>query len=166
MGTLLSLLQAYLESEFVDDGTYDFAAVFLGSPYEIATLVRRSGQPVIVIEPGREFSTDGPVADQVRRHYAVTIRAIVKTNSADKYRDPSNAACIYNVTDQIRTVLAQNKTLGTLGDVYRYDLLSLGEALEVQDADYLERWLRIEYFRVEGWTGYVNNQDSLQPFTG
>lgn len=162
MNKLLSLLQAYLSSEFTVS-PYNFLGVWVGNGYDLATWTAQT--PALFIETGREYDSPGFAQDQKYRNYTVTIHAVVSTQDSNLYRDPDTPYSIYNVSDSIREALAGNKTLGTINDTYRYECWQLGDTTEEGSADYLDRSIRCIWRREESWTGAFNNQSSLEPVT-
>lgn len=164
MNTILNLIQNYLELNFVGS-PYNFTGVWMGNGFDMASWLGSAAMPALFIETGREYSSPGFAQDQKYRNYTITIHSIVSTTDSNLYRDPNTIYSIYNVTDEIRAALADNKTLGTINDTYRYECFELGDAVEAANPSYLDRSLRCIYRREERWDGSFNNQPTLAPVT-
>lgn len=162
MNLLLTLLQQYLTNEFTVS-PFNFKGVWLGNGYDLATWSAQT--PALFIETGREYPSPGFAQDQQYRNYTVTIHAIIATQDSNAYRDPDLPYSIYNVSDSIREAIAQNKTLGTINDTYRYECFQLGDVVEAANANYLDRSIRCVWRREERWDGAFNNQPTLEPVT-
>jgi hypothetical protein len=162
LNPLLSLLKAYLVSEFTVS-PFNFKGVWIGNRFDLATWTAQT--PALFIETGREYESRGFAQDQVWRNYTVTIHAVVSTQDSNLYRDPDTPYSIYNVSDSIREALAQNKSLGTMDDVFRYSCFQLGDVIEEGSPNHIDRYIRCVWRRAEQWDGELNNQPSLEPVT-
>lgn len=164
MDTLLAALVAYLRPIFTAS-PYLFKHVVQYRRRDITNLIQQNSVPILVVEGARDYSSNGPMGGQRMRNYVVNIRGLRGVTNPAKLQDVDNPASMNNTMEAVRKTLAQNKSLGTENDTFRYQTDEIGEVTENDTGSYVESVLRCQFSRAEQWDGPLNDQPDLVPVT-
>lgn len=170
MASLLQALRTMLRERYVPTKPpFHLKGVFQLSDFESATLLQADSFPCIIINTNGETDVYGPFAGTKTRTYNFIIKAIARSSDPLKYRKEVNPYNVYNLTDDIRLAIAENKSLGfngVMGDYTKVSALQPVEELDVmfgpEAGSFNARQLEVSYSVLENWQGDRNNQRTLK----
>lgn len=170
MAKLLLALRTMLRERYIPTREpFNLKGVFNLTEFESATLLNVDSLPCIIINTNGEIPTYGPFAGTVTRTFKFIIRMIARSSDPLKYRKEVNPYNVYNLSDDIRLAIAENKTLGFSGVMGDYTLVSALQPVEELDVmfgpeagSFNARQMEVSYSVLENWQGDRNNQRTLK----
>lgn len=164
MDTLLAQLLTLLWNNLVSSTPKYFRLIDMIDAFYETRSISTTDLPALIIRPAGDRPEQGPFIDVNRIVYAVEMLIIARSIDWQKWQSESGLPNVHEMTRKIREVLFANKKLTS-------DTFEMRDLFEVQDLTWdrpmggktASRQIRIEYTKLELYTGMVNNQPDLDP---
>jgi hypothetical protein len=164
MDTLLATLRTYLTGQLVSDY---LSMVEVSDPQSMGLFLNAASLPLMLIVPLGERHEPGAFSLTARMIYSVSLRIFARSADPLAYLVPpisgtNDNKTISAISDKVRKALYQDKHLG--GEVFEMlpAFTITDTALDAETAGTIPaRDIRVDYSKLEGYTGMANDQESL-----